>query len=154
VGTVAPQSAIWRLLKEFTQFFSVILWVASGLAFVADWLDPGQGMARIGYAIVAVIIVSGVFSFWQEYRIEQTLAALRKLLPQSVKLLRDKRVVQRPADGVVVGDILLLEAGDVVHWRRPTVRRGAHRPEQRRVEVVRGRQRCKTRSAQCTLCQA
>lgn len=114
VESLAPQPSVWRLLKEFTQFFSVILWVASGLAFVADWLDPDQGMARIGYAIVAVIIVSGVFSFWQEYRIEQTLAALQKLLPQSVKLLRDKRVVQRPAEEVVVGDILLLEAGDVV----------------------------------------
>jgi sodium/potassium-transporting ATPase subunit alpha len=35
-------------------------------------------MARIGYAVIAVILVSGVFSFWQEYRIEQTLAALQK----------------------------------------------------------------------------
>jgi sodium/potassium-transporting ATPase subunit alpha len=114
VESVVQQPAIWRLFKEFTQFFSVILWVASGLAFAADWFDPGQGMAHIGYAVIAVIIVSGVFSFWQEYRIEQTLAALQKLLPQSVKLLRDKRVVERPVDQVVVGDIVLLEAGDIV----------------------------------------
>jgi sodium/potassium-transporting ATPase subunit alpha len=86
VESAARKPVIWRLLKEFTQFFSVILWVASGLAFVADWLDPGQGMARIGYAVIAVIVVSGAFSFWQEYRIEQTLAALRKLLPKSVKM--------------------------------------------------------------------
>jgi magnesium-transporting ATPase (P-type) len=39
-------------------------------------------MARIGYAIVLVILISGLFSFWQEYRNEQTLAALAKLLPQ------------------------------------------------------------------------
>jgi calcium-translocating P-type ATPase len=114
VERMAPQPAAWRLLKEFTQFFSVILWVAAGLAFIADWLDPGQGMARIGYTVIAVIIVSGVFSFWQEHRIEQTLAALQKLLPQSVKLLRDNRVVQRPVDEIVVGDVVLFEAGDAV----------------------------------------
>ena len=60
-----------RLLKEFFHFFSLILWVAAGLAFVAEWSEPGQGMAKIGYAIVIVILVSGVFSFWQEYRVEQ-----------------------------------------------------------------------------------
>jgi hypothetical protein len=49
-------------------------------------------MAKIGDAIVAVIVVSGVFSFWQEHRVEQTLAVLRKLLPQQVKVLRDGKV--------------------------------------------------------------
>ena len=74
---------IWlRFASEFVQFFSLILWAAAGLAFLAEWSDPGQGMARIGYAIVIVILVSGLFSFWQEYRVERTLAALRRLLPQ------------------------------------------------------------------------
>jgi sodium/potassium-transporting ATPase subunit alpha len=51
------------------------------LAFVAEWSDPGHGMAKVGYAILAVIVVSGLFSFWQEFRVERTLAALRGLLP-------------------------------------------------------------------------
>src|SRR5579872_3641113 len=51
-----------QLLREFAQFFSVILWVAAALAFLAEWSSPGDGMARIGYAIVIVILVSGVFS--------------------------------------------------------------------------------------------
>ncbi|MGA7762166.1 MAG: HAD-IC family P-type ATPase, partial [Candidatus Binataceae bacterium] len=52
-------------------------WLAAGLAFVAEWSDPGHGMAKVGYAILAVIVVSGLFSFWQEFRVERTLAALR-----------------------------------------------------------------------------
>jgi magnesium-transporting ATPase (P-type) len=100
------------LLKEFVHFFSLILWVAAGLAFVAEWSAPGQGMAKIGYAIVAVILVSGVFSFWQEYRVEQTLAVLRKLLPQQVKVVRDGKVTQGSAEQLVPGDIVLLEQGD------------------------------------------
>lgn len=101
-----------HLLKEFLHLFSLILWVAAGLAFFAEWSDPGQGMAKIGYAIVAVILVSGVFSFWQEYRVEQTLSALRKLLPQQVKVLRDGKVVQVSAEQLVPGDVVLLEQGD------------------------------------------
>ena len=64
-----------RLLHEFVQFFSVILWIAAGLAFVAEWSAPGQGMARIGFALIGVILVSGLFAFWQEHRVEHTLSA-------------------------------------------------------------------------------
>ena len=79
------RTPLWlRLLREFVTFFSLILWIAAGSAFLAEWSDPGQGMAKVGYAIVAVILVSGLFSFWQEYRVERTLAALRSLLPQQV----------------------------------------------------------------------
>ena len=112
--SVARQPALWRLLREFTRFFSVILWCAAGLAFLAEWFDPTQGMARIGYAIIAVILISGVFSFWQEYRIEQTLAALQRLLPQQVSALRDGTIVQLSAEQIVIGDIILLEAGNNV----------------------------------------
>src|ERR1035441_9335422 len=82
VAKVAGVPLWLRLVKEFITFFSLLLWVAAGLAFFAEWSEPGEGMAKVGYAIVTVILVSGLFSFWQEYRVEQTLAALRKLLPQ------------------------------------------------------------------------
>ena len=114
VERLARTSALLRLLREFTQFFSLILWVAAALAFLAEWLDPGQGMARIGYALIAVILVSGLFSFWQEHRNEQTLSALQKLLPAKVKARRDGAVVELAAEEIVVGDIVLLEAGDNV----------------------------------------
>ena len=48
-GRLAPQPALLRLLPEFVQFFSVILWVAAALAFLAEWYEPGQGMAGVGY---------------------------------------------------------------------------------------------------------
>ena len=110
-----PRESLWlRLLKEFFQFFSLILWAAAGLAFVAEWSDPGQGMVKIGYAIVIVIVVSGLFAFWQEYRVERTLAALRRLLPQKVKLLRDGKVTLSSAEQVVPGDLIVLAQGDNV----------------------------------------
>lgn len=88
VEEVRGDSTLIHLLKEFAHFFAVILWVAAALAFFAEWSDPGHGMAKVGYAVVGVIVISGLFSFWQEYRIEQTLAALRQLLPQQVEVFR------------------------------------------------------------------
>ena len=112
VQEVARKPAWLRFVGEFVQFFSLILWVAAGLAFLAEWSDPGQGMAKIGFAIVIVILVSGLFSFWQEYRVEQTLAALRRLLPQQVKLMRGGKVMLASAEQLVPGDIVVLEQGD------------------------------------------
>lgn len=112
VQELARESPWLRFARELVQFFSLILWAAAGLAFLAEWSDPGEGMARVGYAIVAVILVSSLFSFWQEYRVEQTLSALRKLLPQNVKLMRDGKVILGSAQQVVPGDIVVLEQGD------------------------------------------
>jgi calcium-translocating P-type ATPase len=108
------EPALLRLLREFVHFFAVILWIAAGLAFFAEWSAPGQGMAKLGYAIVVVILVSGVFSFWQEYRAERTLSALLELLPQRAAAVREGRVVQLPVEALVPGDIVLLEQGDRV----------------------------------------
>jgi calcium-translocating P-type ATPase len=114
IERIARKSVLLRLLREFVHFFSVILWIAAGLAFVAEWSAPGQGMAKIGFALIGVILVSGLFAFWQEHRVEHTLDALLKLLPQQATLLRDSDVVRAPVDAVVPGDIVLLDQGDIV----------------------------------------
>ena len=111
----AARGSLWlRLIKEFVSFFSLILWVAAGLAFFAEWSDPGQNMGKVGYAIVTVILVSGLFSFWQEYRVERMLAALRRLLPRQAQVLREGRIIRIPAEQLVPGDIVHLEPGDNV----------------------------------------
>ena len=131
VEAVRREHPVLRLLRGFTHFLALILWVAAALAFFAEWSAPGQGMAKIGYAIVVVILVSGVFSFWQEYRVEQTLAALRKLLPQQVDVLREGKVAQLPVEELVPGDIVLLEAGRSYSCGLPADR-GVQRPRQQR----------------------
>ena len=112
VEEVRRESLLLRFVKEFVHFFALILWLAAALAFLAEWVDPGQGMAKIGYAVVAVIVVSGIFSFWQEFRIERTLAALRDLLPQQVEILREGKAVRLLADQLVPGDVIVLEQGN------------------------------------------
>lgn len=101
-----------RFLKGLTHFFAVILWIAASLAFLADWYSAGTGMAMLGYAIVGVIVINAMFSIWQEYRAEHAMAALQKLLPHDVKVLRDAKIKQVSADRLVPGDVILLDDGD------------------------------------------
>ena len=107
-------SLISTLRRNFGNFFAVVLWLSAGLAFVAEWNDPGQGMAKVGFAVVAVILVSGVFSFWQERRVEKTLAALQQLLPRKITVLRDEVPMELPVEKLVPGDVILIEQGDRV----------------------------------------
>ena len=64
-----------------------------GLRSWPSGATPARAWRKSATPSWSVILVSGVFSFWQEYRVEQTLAALRKLLPQKVKLMRDGKVI-------------------------------------------------------------
>ncbi|MBI2286697.1 MAG: cation-transporting P-type ATPase [Nitrosomonadales bacterium] len=114
IEEIAAQPFIGKLFKEFTHFFALILWLAAGLAFFAEWKDPGQGMAMLGYAVLGVILINGLFSFWQEYRAEKALAALRNLLPHHTTALRDGKAVQLLVAELVPGDVVLLAAGDDV----------------------------------------
>jgi len=110
----AGTPVLYRLLSQFTHFFAILLWVAAILAAIADRRMPGQGMAALAVAIVAVITINGTFAFWQEYRAEETMAALQRLLPRLVKLRRDATVTVLPADAIVPGDVIYLSAGDDV----------------------------------------
>jgi calcium-translocating P-type ATPase len=110
-----PQSPVSaRVLRQFTHFFALLLWVAALLALIADRSMPGQGMAALAVAIVAVVVINGAFSFWQEYRAEETMAALQRLLPRHVRALRDGTTVVVPSEDVVPGDVIFLTAGDDV----------------------------------------
>lgn len=114
VEAVAREPLWLSFGREFTHFFALILWVAAGLAWFAESREPGQGMAQLALAIVCVILINGVFSFWQTYRAEQALDALRKLLPQQVNVLRDGVLQILAAELLVPGDVLMLSEGDKV----------------------------------------
>ena len=114
VERLAQTPVAWRFIRQFTHVFAILLWVAAHLAFIADRWMPGQDMATLAVAIVAVIVINGVFSFWQEHRAEKTMAALQRLLPRHVRALRDGSTTVVPSEDVVPGDVIFLGAGDHV----------------------------------------
>ena len=114
VEEMEREPLLLRLAREFTHFFALILWFGAALAFLAEAFDPGQGMVRLGVAIVGVILINGVFSFWQEYKAERAVAALRQLLPQQVMVSRDGENLEILASDLVPGDVVVLEEGGFV----------------------------------------
>lgn len=109
---IKRQSVWLSFIQEFTHFFAIILWLAAGLAFWAESQAPGEGMFLLGVAILGVILINGVFSFWQEYRAERAIAALTKLLPQQALVCRSGKLQTVPAEMLVPGDCIVLEEGD------------------------------------------
>jgi calcium-translocating P-type ATPase len=95
------------MLSQLFHFFAVLLWVAAGLALVA-------GLPELSIAIAAVVLVNGVFAFAQERRAEHAADRMQALIPRRVLVVRDHTRGQIDSVSLVVGDLVLLEAGDAV----------------------------------------
>lgn len=100
-------SVFRRLLGELTHFFAVLLWAAAALAFFAK-------LPQLSVAIIAVIVLNGVFALIQQARADRAADRLQEMLPTRVTVFRDGRRRLIEADDVVVDDVLLLESGDRV----------------------------------------
>ena len=114
IERVERPSHLLAFASELTHFFARVLWVAAALAWLAHRRDPTAGMDTLALAVVAVIVVNAIFSFWQQYRAEQALEALERLLPRRVPTLRAGVLRDLPSAGLVPGDVIRLEAGDRV----------------------------------------
>ena len=99
---------LWRVLwEQLTEVMVVILIFAAAIsALLRDYNDA--------IAIAAIIVLNALLGFSQEYRAEKAMAALKKLAVPSVRVRRDGDVRETSALTLVPGDIVLLEAGNLV----------------------------------------
>lgn len=103
-----------KFISQFTHFLALILWIGAFLAFLADYLHPGEGMRHLGFAILTVILINALFAFFQEYKAERAIQKLKELLPSQVRVIRDGKEKEIPAREIVPGDLILLYEGDKV----------------------------------------
>ena len=95
---------LWDQLKEL---MVVLLIVAAAIsALLQDYKDAA--------AITAIVVLNALLGFSQEYRAEKAMAALKKLTSPTVKARRSGEIREMPAAELVPGDIVLLEAGNLV----------------------------------------
>ena len=98
---------VLRLVDQFTHFMALLLWAAGAMAFLAQ-------TPELGWAIWSVVLINALFSFWQDFQAERTLAALTQVLPRQVRVWRDGALQVLNADDLVPGDLIELEGGDQV----------------------------------------
>ncbi len=105
---------IVKFLRQFKNFFAILLIVGGGLALFAEHLDPGQGNLYIAYALLGVVVLNASFTYIQERQSEKIMESFKKMLPSIVKVLRDGKVQEIDAKYLVPGDVILLYEGDQV----------------------------------------
>lgn len=99
-----------RWVRFIAQFESVMVALLVGAAllsgFLGDWIDT--------IAILAIVLINAAIGFFQEERAVHAIHALKQLSAPQAKVKRDGRLIAIPASDVVVGDVVLMEAGDRV----------------------------------------
>ncbi|WP_090093443.1 calcium-translocating P-type ATPase, PMCA-type [Lactobacillus bombicola] len=101
--------SIWqRLLAQFKDFMIIVLIIAAVLSgFVAqEWTDAA--------IIMVVVMLNAILGVFQEARSEEAINALKKMATPNAHVRRGGQIVEIPSPQLVPGDIVLLEAGDVV----------------------------------------
>lgn len=102
-----PRSLWWMFLDQFTDFMILVLIAAAVVSgIIGEPLDA--------LAIVVIVLLNGVLGFVQEFRAERAMAALKMLVPRSAKVGRDEGTVTVPVAELTYGDIVMVEAGDLV----------------------------------------
>lgn len=94
----------------FGQFKSILILILIGAALLAALI----GNLKDAVVILTVVVINAVVGFYQEYRAEQSLAALKGMLPVKTHVRREGEKHETAAEDLVPGDVVLLEAGDRV----------------------------------------
>ncbi len=103
-----PRPSFWQLLlSQFNNFLILILLASAVISFaLGEYLDAG--------AIMAIVILNAVLGVVQESKAEEALAALKKMAAPEARVVRAGRIRTVPAQELVPGDVILLEAGHYV----------------------------------------
>ncbi len=106
------KSIIRRFLEQLADPMIIILLVAAAISGVLAVVE-GESFADV-IIILAVVIVNAILGVYQESKAEKAIEALQEMSAATSKVMRDGKVQIIHSEDLVVGDIILLEAGDAV----------------------------------------
>jgi sodium/potassium-transporting ATPase subunit alpha len=112
-----PRVTPWyvKLLRQFTNFFALLLIAASVLCFVGYFLDTSnKNNLYLGAVLALVVIGTALFTFFQEHKSDKTMEQFKNFLPPVTLVHRDGKVFEIDASQLVVGDVIDVKLGDKI----------------------------------------
>eukprot|EP00954_Amorphochlora_amoebiformis_P028462 1391705-Amorphochlora_amoeboformis.AAC.1 len=109
-----PPEKFWLLLllEHMTGFFSLLLWAAAVLCFVAFGIDnSSQDNLYLGVVLVAVVVLTGIFSYYQDAKSAAVMAGFKNFLPEKCIVVREGDEKQILATDIVPGDLVKITNG-------------------------------------------
>ncbi len=103
----AKKSMLTKIWEQVSDFLIIVLLIAAVVsAIVGEYLDAG--------VILAIVVLNAALGIIQEGKAEKALESLQKMAAPNARVLRDGRVQMVPTAKLVPGDIVVLEAGDII----------------------------------------
>ncbi|NEW62358.1 HAD-IC family P-type ATPase [Granulicatella sp. zg-ZJ] len=107
------RSLLAKFLDQFKDFMIIILMAAAVLSVVVSYAE-GHPEYHDAIMIMIVVLINAVLGIAQEAKAEEAVNALKKMASPLARVMRDGHTLSLKSEEIVVGDIVLLEAGDVV----------------------------------------
>lgn len=86
-----PKRTPWwlKFLHHIVGGFAILLWVGSVLCFIVYILEGGVANITLGIVLAAVVMITGIFSFYQEYKSDSIMAGFLKLAATECDVYRE-----------------------------------------------------------------
>ncbi len=111
-------STLKKFFDQMKDPMIIILIVAAVISAVTEFIehDPAAGafVPTDTIIILAVVLINAILGVIQENKAEKAVEALQKMSAATTKTLRDGKVVSIKSEDLVVGDVILLDAGDAI----------------------------------------
>ncbi|XP_059536831.1 potassium-transporting ATPase alpha chain 2 [Myotis daubentonii] len=111
---------IIKFLKQMVGGFSILLWAGAILCWIAYGIqyssDKSSSLDNVylGTVLALVVILTGIFAYYQEAKSTNIMASFSKMIPQQALVIRDSEKKIIPAEQLVVGDIVEIKGGDQI----------------------------------------
>merc|ERR1719220_2885798 len=117
--TPPPTTPEWvKFLKTLFGGFSCLLWLGALLCFLAYGIqastleEPPDDNLYLGCVLTAVVVITGIFSYYQESKSSKIMESFANLVPQYALCLREGEKITIKADELAMGDLVEVKFGD------------------------------------------
>merc|ERR1711981_704477 len=117
--TPPPTTPEWvKFCKNLFSGFAMLLWIGAILCYIAYGIqasayeEPPDDNLYLGVVLTAVVVVTGVFSYYQESKSSKIMESFANMVPQYALVLREGEKVNLKAKELTLGDIIEVKFGD------------------------------------------